>query len=467
MLGTAPLSFRLRPLTHALVNELSTAAPVSSMIERIGAGMPLITHALLYAGYALIALTTGLALQQVGGTDAGTSFLGGLALFCAAAITHGGIAAAAAAGAVARTEKRLKIDIERVRSAHREVIADIDAVSARVETLDLKLSDVIAERREAPAPVAALPGAPEIQLLDQIVDRLGRAIDSRFEEARRIGAPAASPLTRGPIDLVREALAENRIELHLQPIVSLPQRRTTFYEGFTRLKDDSGRLILPQEFMPPAEEAGLMHLIDNLLLFRCVQIIRKLMKQDRRIGIFCNISPRALADESFFPQFLDFMRENRDLAGAVVFEIPQQAYEMRGATEARAMAKLADLGFRFSIDKVTHLEIDLPDLERSGVRYFKAPGRLLADKLIREGARPLSAITREIAAADVAAVFQRYGIDIIAERIEAEPLVLEALDLDIPYAQGHLFGAPRAIKESLMEETAPPKDFFVRRGRVA
>ncbi|MGE3142963.1 MAG: EAL domain-containing protein, partial [Hyphomonadaceae bacterium] len=185
------------------------------------------------------------------------------------------------------------------------------------------------------------------------------------------------------------------------------------------------------------------------------------------VGIFCNISPRALADDNFFPQFMDFMRENRDLAGALIFEIPQWAYEERGAVEARAMAKLVDLGFRFSIDRVTHLDVDLPDLERSGVRYFKAPARFLADQLVRDGVRPLSAITREIAATDVAAVFQRYGIDIVAERIEAEPQVLEALDLDVPYAQGHLFGAPRAIKESLMEETAPPKEFFLKQGRVA
>ena len=38
--------------------------------------------------------------------------------------------------------------------------------------------------------------------------------------------------------------------------------------------------------------------------------------------------------------------------------------------------------------------------------------------------------------------------------------MLEVLDLDVPYAQGHLFGAPRAIKESLMEETAPPREFM-------
>src|SRR5262249_13978718 len=163
-----------------------------------------------------------------------------------------------------------------------------------------------------------------------------------------------------------------------------------------------------------------MSMIDNVLMFRCVQIVRKLMKQDRRVGIFCNISPMALADEHFFPQFLDFMRENRDLAGSVIFEIPQASYDARTSVEARAMAKLVDLGFRFSIDKVTSIEIDLPDLERSGVRYVKAAGRILTDQLIRDARRPRSAITREIAATDVSAVFARYGVDLIAERIESE-----------------------------------------------
>jgi len=427
--------------------------------------MPLITHALLYVGYAMIALTTGLALSQVGGADIASSVLSGIALFCAAAITHGGIAASAAAGKVGRIEKRLKTDIDRVRAAHREVIADIDAVTARVETLDRNVME-LTERQMIAPPQQVVAAAPEIKMLDQIVDRLGRALDSRFDEMRRIAGPAHSA-QRGPIDLVREALVENRVELHLQPVVSLPQRRTVFYEGFTRLKDESGRLILPQEFIPVAESAGLMGVIDNMLTFRCVQIVRKMMKNDRRIGIFCNITPRALSDEAFFPQFLDFMREHSDLSGSVIFEMPQDAFEQRSSLEARAMAKLADLGFRFSIDRVTHIEVDLPDLERAGVRYFKAPATLISDQLIKKGLRPKSAITREIAAADVAAVFQRYGIDIVAERIEAEPQVLDVLDLDIPYAQGHLFGQPRAIKESLAEETAPPRDFLERRGRVA
>ena len=56
-----------------------------------------------------------------------------------------------------------------------------------------------------------------------------------------------------------------------------------------------------------------MSAIDNLLLFRCVQIVRRLAKNDRKVGIFCNISLASLGDEVFFPQFLEFLSENKDL----------------------------------------------------------------------------------------------------------------------------------------------------------
>ena len=427
--------------------------------------MPIITHALLYVGYALVALTVGLALAQVGGEDFGGAFLGGIALFSACAVTHAGIAASFAAGKIGGAEKRIRNEVERVRASNRELSADVEALQTRLDQVEGQLAFGAPQAPQLePAP------SMELKLIDQIVDKLGAAMDARLQTMQ--AAPNVSPLSpaavRGPMDLVREALIENRVELHLQPIVQLPQRKTAFYEGFTRLKDETGRLILPQEFIPAAEQAGLMSTIDNVLLFRCVQIVRKLMKQDRRVGIFCNLTPTALADEAFFPQFLDFMRDNRDLAGSVIFEIPQATFEARSSVEARAMAKLVDLGFRFSIDKVANAQIDLPDLERSGVRYAKIPAQVLIAQYVNEGLRPKSAITRDIDAADIAAVFQRYGVDLIAERIESEDLVLEILDLDAPFGQGHLFGAPRAIKESLLDETTPPREFLRKQaGRVA
>lgn len=426
--------------------------------------MPLTTHALLYVAYLLIATTVGVALAGIGEASAAEAFLGGLALFSACAVTHAGITAAVSMGAIGRAERRIKGDMERLRTAHKSVTEDMDSLTARIEMLEDVVRDGPPAREAAPA---IAPANHDLKLIDQIVDKLARTIDQRIDESRRIAVSTASPTdAAGPISLVRDALDDNRVELHLQPIVTLPQRKTVYYEGFSRLKDSAGRLMMPGEFIPAAERAGLMGSIDNALLFRCVQIVRKLQQKDRRIAIFCNLSPKALSDEYFFPQFYDFLKEHKDLAGSLVFEMAQDAFEGRGGIEARAMSRLADLGYRFSVDKVATLEVDLVDMERAGVKFFKVAGRALLDQLVRQGVRPKSSITRDVSAQDVATVFNRYGIDLIAERIEDEDIVRELLDLEIGFAQGHLFGQPRAIKDSLMEETAPPKGFF-RDGRGA
>ena len=78
------------------------------------------------------------------------------------------------------------------------------------------------------------------------------------------------------------------------------------------------------------------------------------------------------------------------------------------------------------------------------------------------GPRPVSSINRKVEGEEVSAVFSRYGITVIAEKIEDEASVIEILEYDIPYGQGHVFGVPRPIKSSLMEETAPPQELVQR-----
>jgi hypothetical protein len=194
-------------------------------------------------------------------------------------------------------------------------------------------------------------------MLEDLVHKMSR----RFEERPAVGYGGArggpDPVpSRGLMEIVREALAENRVDLYLQPVVSLPQRRTMFYESFSRLRDPSGKIIMPAEYLAVAEPAGLVTAIDNLLLFRCAQIVRRLARQDRKVGVFCNVALSSLGDETFFPQFLNFLSENRDLNQALIFELGQATFDARGAVEARNMAKLADLGFRFSIDRGAALE---------------------------------------------------------------------------------------------------------------
>ena len=217
-------------------------------------------------------------------------------------------------------------------------------------------------------------------------------------------------------------------------------------------------MLMPAEYLSVAEPEGLISAIDNLLLFRCVQIVRRLAKQDRRIGIFCNISLASLGDEQFFPQFLDFMAQNRDLSNAVIFELGQSGFRERGALEARNMARLADLGFRFSIDKVSDVDLDFADFARADVKFVKISARVMLDQLMDgEGGVRLASM-RGLHVNDFAERKRRYGVEIIAEKVETERQVINILELDVAYGQGNLFGEPRAIREAVLAEAAPSPD---------
>jgi cyclic-di-GMP phosphodiesterase TipF (flagellum assembly factor) len=403
-----------------------------------------LTLGLLCATYLCLSLIVSLTLwRNGGGWGAGVAALvGGLGLCFA---FHGLIERALETG-------QIKGDVDAIREAHRILLSQVEALDARVAEMFETVADDAQRSDDL---------IDEVHLLEGLVEQMRRRLDEQGE-APAFPARLGGDAQRSPalLDTVREALTENRVDLYLQPIVALPQRRTQFYESFSRLRDETGRVMMPAEYLTVAEPGGLVTAIDNLLLFRCVQIVRRLAKQDRKVGIFCNISMASLADESFFPQFLDLLTANRDLAGALIFEIGQQAFDARGSVEARNMGKLADLGFRFSVDKVTSLDLDLQDLSRSDVKFLKVGAQFLLDELTELDGRQILRSLPDLAAEDFTTLTRRYGVEVIVEKVETERQVVDVLDLNIGFGQGHLFGEPRAIKEAVLSEAGPPPNLI-------
>lgn len=413
--------------------------------------MPIIAHIMISLVYLTASALGALALVQYYGADPMLAGLAAAAAALACAQLHMAIARTASAGATDKALFEMKTELRKLTTR----LAEAEAQS---KDLVQSFERESAHRRETIV--------SEMRGLEDMITKLGKNFESRLQVVRSgVQDPSMDGATA--LDAVRDALRENRVDLHLQPIVNLPQRRVCFYEGFTRLRRADGKLIMPSEFLGAAERANLLGVIDNMLLFRCVQIVRRLSERDRRIGVFCNIAMASLEDDNFFPSFLEFMKENRDLAGSMIFEMGVKTFQRRSDLAMRNMGRLRDLGFRFSLDKGDGLAFDLPELHAAGVRFVKVNGDRLLEELTPGGERPVSSITRDIAPEDVPAVFTRYGVDLIAEKVESEKSVIELLEFDIPFGQGHVFGAPRPIKGSLLEETAPPPDFIRRVGAAA
>lgn len=291
----------------------------------------------------------------------------------------------------------------------------------------------------AVAPVASAAPAPETA---KTVDRAELG-EPESDQARPAGGRFKG-MTRGDVvALIRRAVEANRVDLYLQPIVTLPQRKVRYYEALARLRSDDGELLQPADFLEIAESGGLMPMIDNVMLFRCVQVVRRLAAKNREIGLFCNIAADTLIDSAYFPQFSEFMEANRALAAAIVFEFSQAAVRAMGPIEQESLAGLAQLGFRFSMDRVTDLKIEPRELAARGFRFVKVPANLLMARAATAAA--------DIHPADFSDLLGRFGVDLIAEKIESEGIVVDLLDFDVRFGQGFLFSPPRPVRAEVLQ----------------
>jgi cyclic-di-GMP phosphodiesterase TipF (flagellum assembly factor) len=241
------------------------------------------------------------------------------------------------------------------------------------------------------------------------------------------------------IDIVRDGLRQDRIDLYLQPIVSLPQRKRRFFECYSRIRAADGTMILPEQYIDIAAQNDLITAIDNMLLFRCVQLLRKTQRHNYATAFFCNVSPNTVADRSFFPEFIRYLENCPDLAPCLVLELAQKDIDALSDEVAGDLRRLANAGYRLSMDQVTDLDFNLRALARQGVQFVKIDGGKLLntahERMALGGVRVLKQTMDEA------------GIDLIAEKIETEQMLVELLEFHIDFGQGYLFGEPRLSKE--------------------
>ena len=406
------------------------------------------TQALLAAIYVMVSATLALGLQISGLAGGAVAGLIGLVSFLGLTFIHSVFQGS-------REKRRTRREIGELTRGAREFSRTIEETHAKIDEVRASI--------EAKASAQNKKIVAELQVLESLMRdfaakisekakqqplQSGELIERRTQSAARaeLGAFGHSDI----LETIRASLEENRVDLYLQPIVSLPQRKLRFYEALSRLRAEDGTVIMPSQYIRVAAPAGLMSVVDNLLLFRCVQIMRRLIQKNRDIGLFCNISGDTLADAEFFPQFLEYMHHNRDLAPQIIFEFSQDAVLHAGHKGEENLTYLATLGFGFSMDHVETLALDFAKLRTLGFRHIKVRAETLTSGM--EGARAA------VAAEDLKTLLTRHDLNLIAERVEHEKTVVQLLDYGVDFAQGFLFGEPRAVRDdqkTLPDVTAP------------
>lgn len=429
-------------------------------------------HAVFAFAYAALALAVALTLSlTVAGVDRDEAVLFGLFTFVFGALLH---------EFWSRTESQERLEarmwrLQRQQDEIRVLLARLDERLSGTVPLRGEVASIVSEARllerlagqlppqpaapapvaeaPAPAPVAEAPAGAEVgeDAAGGPVPEPPRDLFTPRPALRVPPTPLTAPLTAAPpppagpddaavLDSIRRALRADQVDIFLQPIVSLPQRKHRYYEVFSRIRDGGGESYLtPDRYLAVAERAGLIAAIDNMLLFRCIQLIRETEKRHQTVGFMCNISAATLNDSGFMGEFVQYMGQHPNLAAKLVFELAQADLMQGGLFATGFLDGLKRLGFRFSMDQVERLDVDWDEMARHEIRYVKLDAARLLD--------PDGRFADPRAVRELKHTLDRNAIDLIVEKVETDQQLLELLDLYIDFGQGYLFGEPRLAKK--------------------
>jgi len=211
--------------------------------------MLFMTHFLFLASYAVAAAAAGFMLpRSLAHLDPMLCYLLAGAGFLAAAVLHEMISRRLAQRDGAEQLDQVYDEIDELREVNRGLIADITRAREEMAVLCEVVETAADGSNQAPAPEAqsdAVPaGARESAPAPRTCATAAvttRTVETRIAEEEILGH-------------IREALGSNRIDLYLQPIVSLPQRRTRHYEAFSRIRTADGRIVTPAQYIEVAKE---------------------------------------------------------------------------------------------------------------------------------------------------------------------------------------------------------------------
>ncbi len=239
-----------------------------------------------------------------------------------------------------------------------------------------------------------------------------------------------------PVARLRQALDQDELELYIQPIVSLAERRFVMAEVLVRLREEEALMLPPGEFLPVFEQYGMMPELDRWVIAR---IVRRLAHRPpggfRRLSI--NVSGQTLADAAA-PDFISrTLADSGVTSEALCFEIDESDALSDLETAARFAASVRRLGCKVALDGFGRRAASFAPLKTLQVDYLKVDGSITRNLLRGEVAmRKMQTILR---------VAETVGIGVIAEFVEEQDILAQLRVLGVPYAQGFGIARPAPI----------------------
>jgi diguanylate cyclase (GGDEF)-like protein len=239
---------------------------------------------------------------------------------------------------------------------------------------------------------------------------------------------------------VQSALKENKFELYVQSIVATGGRVTSgpAAELLLRMIDDSGKEILPTQFLSAAERYQLMSHLDRWVVRAALTGLASDMPhlpEGRSCSV--NLSGQTLGDDDFLEYVVDLLDHTGVDPAKLCFEVSESAV-MNNIDHARRFINvLHGIGCRFALDDFGSGIGSFSQLRQLSIDYLKVDGSFTRDV-------EANSVSREMLAATIR-LSKSLDFLVIAEQVENQPAFDALRELGVDFIQGYIVERPHPL----------------------
>lgn len=322
-----------------------------------------------------------------------------------------------------------------------------------------------------PSPMTLTVGVVEIDDVKRPFDRFAIDADTALKLAKDRGRSRIEVYHSGSSTLIRrndevlaaadlrEALRTGELLLFAQPIRLLADRSAPpSFELLVRMRDESGEIIAPAEFIAAAQRFQLLKDLDRYVVDAALKLVAPHRGLLSRLSstVSINVSGQSIASDAFIDHFIDTLRDLRIPGSLITLEVTEQAAITNLERTAIAMRRLRDMGCGIAIDDFGTGANSLAYLRSLPATRIKIDGSFVRDL-----------ITNNRSEAGVKGIIQlarEFDLDTVAEYVESETIARRLQVLGAQRGQGYLFGKPEPVELALEklgeEEDAALKEMF-------
>lgn len=262
----------------------------------------------------------------------------------------------------------------------------------------------------------------------------------------------AVSLLRLETDL-RRAIERREFVPYYQPIIDLETRQLRGFEALARWIHPTRGLVMPDVFIPVAEETGLIGPLGEFMLVEACRQMRKWQRQYARDPALCisvNVSTRQLAQSDVAEQVRRVLLETGLDPASLTLEITESALMQNLKNGAEVIQRLHDMAVRLHIDDFGTGYSSLSYLHNFPVHTLKVDKSFVSRM---EDAPNQAEIVKAIVS-----LAQNLGMEVTAEGVETNAQADALQDLHCTNAQGFLFSRPLPANEAerLIVDGLPP-----------